>query len=144
MIISNQEEALKLFHSLDDHNYIEYPKGFDRKAAEEKFQLFVKRLQKQTKMSLSIETGSYIQDASYHSLIRFDYNNQLRFSNFGEMVTIFEEVPIDKKLYSIIQNLITEFRYTYIPEDYIYSNYDAKSLGVSDFKDWSDRFFDWV
>ena len=145
MIISNQEEALELFHKFDEPIRAYHPKNYDGKANSDKFQLFIKRLQKRTKKSFSVDTGYSIQDASFHSQIHFnDSQTLLRFSNFGSMVTFFEGDKIDKSLHSLVLIILSDLEYQYVPEEYISLEYDGENRSVKGFKDWSHRFFDWV
>lgn len=124
----------------------EEPNGFDRSAAVAKFKLYVKDLEEKTGQEFNTDTGGEVQDASFHSQVYF-YNPYawLKFSSYGNMVCLFEtEDGLDKSLRSIILELLDEHGYKYVPQEYVELEYDGDNPGVSGFRDWSYRFFDWI
>lgn len=100
----NKEEALQIFHQYDDPIRWEYPEGFDYPSAVSRARDFVAVLDKITGNPHEFETESYIQDASFHSRINLGFG-WLRFSNFGNMVSIAEIDPIEKEIVVLVQKL---------------------------------------
>jgi hypothetical protein len=94
-------EALNLFNTHNDAIYWEYTKYFDLDEANKRFRHFAHAFDIATRKTHPIETGTSIQDASFHSQIDLG-GTYLRFSNFGNMVTVDDEGAIDSQSLSII------------------------------------------
>lgn len=86
-----------------------------------------------------------IQDASFHSQIDLCIKDSvpdvgIRFSNFGNMVTILNEEILPKNKFDEILNLFESEDYCYIPEAVLGVHYDGK---LENFEgSWFTRFFD--
>lgn len=141
----------QLLREHDDPIRWEYPSGFDHLAAIAKFEAFSKELSLSLGLPLKTETGSYIQDASFHSQIYVpqtdDRYAQVRFSNFGNMVSVFsvfEDQPVTEDMLEIIKVLLEKHGYVYVPESILDQPYTGRNPGVTGISNWATRFFDWV
>jgi hypothetical protein len=146
------EEYYSILRKFDDPVRWENPEDFDYEKEQQNFFVAKDHLQCVLRQKLDFETGSHIQDASYHSMIKIsgqllknpeDYA-QVRFSNFGKMISFVNENCIKENIQiDIVQHLIT-LGYAYIPEKVLEEQYTGKNPGVSGIYTWWVRFFDWV
>jgi hypothetical protein len=139
----NAKEAMLLFQKHDDPTRWEYPVGFDYERATQKFREFAAAFDAETGTPHATETGSHIQDASFHSQINLG-TGWIRFSNFGDMVSITPDREIDYATVAIIQRLCDEEGYVFIPTEFTESPYTGANPGVTGIRDWWIRYFDWV
>ena len=109
----------ELLQQHDDPRHWDSPDGFDYAAAVERFAKFRDALSAAFGQALSFESGSDIQDASFHSQIYLPIGKErfapIRFSNFGNMVTVREDEPIPNELLERIIKLLKKFDYLYVP-----------------------------
>jgi len=137
-----------LLHRHDDPNRWEYPRGFDYAAATRRFTEFTEALRSALGVSLKSESGSAIQDASFHSQIFPPFGEErhtaIRFSNFGDMATISEEVPVPPELVKVVIALLEKLGYVYVPASVLDQPYTGKNPGVTGMRTWWIRYFDWV
>src|SRR5262245_58611548 len=102
-------DYVRLFHQHDDPTNWERPPGFDDKEASARFLSFTGVLSSVLGMSLRSETGSLIQDASFHSQLFVPVGQGVeacvRFSNFGNMATVSDEQSLDTRLLEVIISL---------------------------------------
>ena len=136
----------------DDPVRWEAPEGFDYDHEQKAFYTAKNQLQSVLRQKLTFETGSHIQDASYHSMIKLsggllkkheDYA-QIRFSNFGKMFSFVNEDCIKERVQiDILQHLVT-LGYHYIPEEILHNQYTGKNPGVTGISTWWVRYFDWI
>jgi hypothetical protein len=139
----NNETALALFHKYDDPIQWEYPIGFDYNTAVSRFRHFAAQLDTLTAVPHKIETGSLIQDASFHSQIDLGAG-WLRFSNFGNMVSITPDHQINDITISLVAKLCQENEYLFVPTEVAETPYTGKNPGVTGISSWWIRYFDWV
>jgi hypothetical protein len=141
-------DYIAFFKAHDDPVYSEEPPSFDRDAAEARF----------TKMATAIvrefpgsrfETGVEIQDASFHGQVFVTSSGKsalIRVSNFGGFVTFFggdyDGLGTDTRDKLLVT--FAEIGYTFIPPDVLLAPYDGECRGVSGFRDWRYRFFEWI
>jgi len=141
-------DYLELFRRHDHPTRCESPPGFDYAAASSRFATFAKELSAKLVLNLRTETGSDIQDASFHSQIYLptsnDWHALLRFSNFGEMATVTEDEPAPPATLAAVIELLAKHGYVYIPVEMLHRPYDGKNLGVTGIDSWWIRYFDWV
>lgn len=94
------------------------------------------------------ETGSAIQDASFHSQIFIPlgdgHNALLRFSNFGAMATIGPDEPAPTELLETVVELLEKHAYDYVPASVLEQPYTGANPGVTGIRSWWIRYFDWV
>lgn len=141
-------DYLQLLKAHDDPRYSEYPPAFDLEVAEARF----------TKMAEEIvaafpgsrfETGVEIQDASFHGQIFIASDGRfalVRVSNFGGFVT-FSGCDDDCLTATARDGLLAIFAahgYTFIPPDVLATPYDGANRGVTGFRDWGCRYFEWI
>ena len=144
-------EDYKAFLSRLDHpkpEHAEAPPGFDHEEAYRRFAIVVDALKNALEMSVEIETGAWIQDASFHSLIRMDSPDKkcavILFSNFADMAGIANEATLPREIHNQLKEILASHGYLYIPEDVLEETYTGDNPGVSGFCDWWQRFFDYI
>ena len=152
-------DYMELLQRYDDPRHWEYPPAFDYNAATGRFAKCAEALSTALGLSLKSETGSYIQDASFHSQIYVPIKDEchamIRFSNFGDMVSVgtcyFGEMspdggdePIPPGLLKTIVGVLEKEGYVYIPAEVLTQPYTGKNPGVTGIRDWWIRYFDWV
>jgi hypothetical protein len=97
---------------------------------------------------LRCETGVYIQDASFHSEITLPLENGLvaciRFSNFGDMVSVSDGNPVPNATLQLLQELFLHHGYVYVPAAVLDAPYSGRNPGVTGIRTWWIRYFDWV
>lgn len=137
-----------LLNKHDHSKFWEYPPGFDYKAAQAKFAKFADELKATLDANLRTETGSHIQDASFHSQIFLSLPDEgqtvIRFSNFGGMVTYSEDEVVPEAVAEILKKLFEKYDYQYVPESVLIQPYSGKNPGVTGISSWWVRYFDWV
>jgi hypothetical protein len=107
--------------------------------------------------TLFYETGMDIQDASFHGQILLPYSLltedavnesyliRLRASNFGHLVTLYDDdTLIRPEALATIISVLEELGYTYVPTVVLNEPYLGKNPGVSGFRTWGMRYFDWI
>jgi hypothetical protein len=138
----------ELLRRHDHPTHWEYPPGFDYQRATARFAQFVKDLSAVMGIALHSETGIYIQDASFHSEITLPLQDPLvawiRFSNYGDMVTVSNDNPVTEETLQVIQNLLAQHGYVYVPADVLHTPYTGTNPGVTGIDTWWIRYFDWV
>jgi hypothetical protein len=131
----------------DDPRNAEWPPGFDLSAAETKFTKMAKEIVAAFPGS-HFETGTAIQDASFHGQIFValagDFAS-LRVSNFGSLATVTDEDDcLDAVSRSRLLDTLAAHGYTFIPADILDQPYDGTNPGVTGFRTWWCRYFDWL
>jgi len=148
----SDDEFIELLREQDDPTNAEAPPGFDRAAAESDFVTFAKHLNSVLGVECEFETGAMIQDASHHGSIRLPQSFlmesdtiSVRLSNFGRFCSVYNDDTVLKPdVLQTIKRLASEHGYIYIPSRVLGLTYDGKNPGVSGFRDWGERFFDWI
>jgi len=148
----NTHTAQALLEDLDDPVRAEAPPRWDRRAAETTFVALAQTLEQRLGYRCAYETGAFIQDASFHGQLRLprelltdEYIVQLRASNFGNLATIYDDDTVVKQgARATIVSTLAEFGYIYIPIDVLNIPYTGRNPGVSGFRTWGERFFDWI
>lgn len=141
-------EFSELLASHDDPIHWEHPPGFDYEVANSRFRIFMKDLSSLVGEQIPYETGSYIQDASFHSQaylpLPVEGHALIRFSNFGEMVAIDNEDLVPDATLKSVQNLIASRGYIFVPASVLDEPYTGRNPGVTGISHWWVRYFDWV
>ena len=138
-----QDEYRDLLRSLDDPVNWESPPGMDYEDQIARFFQFVSQLEKRLGNKLKVETGSNIQDASFHSEVLLG-NTCLRFSNFGNMIAVSDDKAIPPVTLETVVELAQQNGYIFIPTELLEEEYDGDNPGVTGIRDWWIRYFDWV
>lgn len=146
--MENETDAalLSLLEELDESGSIEEPNGYDHEAAVTKFEAFVRDFEREIGKAARVETRAFIQDASFHSqlLPLFEGNDAhwLRFSRFGEMVSIYQDDGVPPSLLRQIVALSRRHGYRFVPYRLLARPYPAADGGAM--SDWYRRYFDWI
>ena len=141
-------DYLQLLKEYDDPQHSEHPAGFDYAAAEARFSMMAEEILSAFPGS-RFETGAEIQDASFHGQIfvasagRFAL---IRTSNFGGFVTFFgdDDNCLSTDAMEKLLGTFAKHGYKFIPTEALSTPYDNACLGVSGFRDWGDRYFEWI
>jgi hypothetical protein len=130
----------------DDPDHWEYPSDFYYDQEIARYHTFVAQLCAALRMDLRSETGNLIQDASFHSQLFLPGKEgkpvALRFSNFGQMVSVYEEENVADILPTVKEILAKD--YVYVPPRLLKRPYNGKNRVVTDIATWWQRYFDWV
>ena len=141
-------DYLALLHQHDDPVRCECPPDFDRHAAELKFGEFLASLKPTLGKDLEFETGVVIQDASFHSQVFLPLakgrHATIRFSNFGNMVTVSDDEPVPEALLDSVVTLLTDHGYVYVPANILDRPYTGHNAARGEIRDWWIRYFDWL
>lgn len=141
-------DHIELLKRHDDPQRWEYPEGFDYDRATKRFATFADDLSVALGHQLNTESGSHIQDASFHSQIYLPLNDEwravMRFSNFGDMVAISDDESVPAQSMKLILDLLTKHGYVYVPSSVLEESYPGTNPGVTGIRDWWIRYFDWV
>mgnify|MGYP001035425781 CR=1 FL=1 len=128
--------------------YWECPPGFDHEAAIARFARFLAALSAVLGESIPSETGCHIQDASFHSQaflpLASGQRGLIRFSDFGDMATICDDVPIPEPTMKAVLEQLARHGYVYVPATVLHAPYTGGNPGVTGISSWWIRFFDWV
>lgn len=141
-------DYLELFRRHDSSSHLEQPPGFDRKKTAARLAKFVDELRERTQAVPEVETGSTIQDASFHSDVLLPMADErhalIRFSKFGDMVTVADDEPIPEALLGTIRELLEEHGYVYVPAQVLDQPYTSEESEVGDIDTWWLRYFDYL
>ena len=141
----------KLLLACDDHSNWEFPPNHDWNIKEKRFLKLASDLELVLGRKLIAETGSLIQDASFHSQIHIELSDHdstfIRFSNFGNLVTAYavsdeESVPGD--LLTKITQLLHDHSYLYVPYEVLNQPYPVQAGIKIGIRDWFYRYFDYL
>lgn len=140
----SDDAILALLEALDEAE----PVDFDYQAAVTRFDAFVRDFEREIGKPERVETRSYIQDASFHSqlLPQLEGNEPhwLRFSRFGQMVSMHDDAAVPQELMRRIVALVGRHGYRFVPYRLLARPYpDAESYSGF-IPDWYRRYFDWI
>ena len=138
---------MELLSQHDDPVHWMEPPDFDYESAQARFSQFLQQLSAAMGMPLKSETGILLQDAIYHSEVFIpvgaDPKPSLRFSSFGDMVTVIKSQDVPAAWLTIIEDLLKKHGYVYVPVEVLQQPYTGKNPGVDGFADWLSRYFGW-
>ena len=152
-------EYMELLQRHDGPKFWEHPRGFDYRLATARFAACAEALSSALGLDLQVETGTRIQDASFHSQVLIPLAREcyamVRFSNFGDMVSIglsqagemMPEVPLDhiqQTMLRTILEVLEKHGYVYVPAEVLLQPYTGQHRGVTGIRNWWIRYFDWV
>jgi hypothetical protein len=137
------EDYIELLKRNDDPDRWETPLGFDYGRESQDAQNFVNELQEKLHREIKFESGSHIQDASFHSQILFGQDS-LRFSSFGRFAAFSPDAELPEEDCQIIKGLLEKRGYVLVPTRLLETKYTGKNPGVTGIRTWWIRFFDWV
>lgn len=127
----------------DNPDHWERPPDFDWQTESRDFAAFVLGLEAGLGRRFEVETGSRIQDASFHSEIVLP-GGRLRFSNFGRMIAVTPDSEIPEDVMAAIRELAAGRGYTLVPTADLETPYprgDGTQLGI---RTWWIRYFDYL
>jgi hypothetical protein len=145
----NESDYLPLLRAHDDADHAEAPRGFDRREAERRFVRLAEEMVAAFPES-TFETGSAIQDASFHGEVRLVLGRGcrehalVRASNFGSFVAIEDEgrsLGREERQWLLV--LFEAHGYTFIPEKVLTQPYDGDHPDLTG-RDWWERYFEWL
>ena len=143
---------LELLRKHDDARHSEQPPDFDRPAAEARFTEMAEEIVLAFPGS-RFETGAEIQDASFHGQVFIASAGRfalVRVSNFGNFVTFFGDdddcLTADARADAreILLSVFAAHGYGFIPPETLSLPYDGQNKGISGFRDWGYRYFEWI
>lgn len=143
------QDYLKLLQDHDHARWCEYPPFFDLRAAETRFIGMAEELVTAFP-GTKYETGAEIQDASFHGQVFLEFEGfaiLIRASNFGRFITFFddeEHLLLPEETHRGLLELFIRHGYQFIPPDLLSTPYTGKCKGVSGFRDWGYRYFEWL
>ncbi len=138
------DDALRsLLMQHDDGIHWEYPAGFDHGRATNRFAAFASALSAELPEPVTTETGTSIQDASFHSQILLP-GGALRFSSFGDMIAFTPDHEIPTRHVEAVVALAVRHGYTLVPTSALETPYDGAGAGSTEISTWWIRFFDWL
>ena len=141
-------DYMDLLRLHDDRVHWESPLDFDNRVESARFDGFVKDLSTELGTIYLAETGSAIQDASFHSQIVLQMAEgrfvTIRFSNFGNMATVSDEDLMPEPMMRTVQDLFLRHGYVYVPATVLNAPYTGSNPGVTGIETWRTRYFDWV
>lgn len=147
-----KEAAYDYLQLLEEHDHprrCEYPPSFDLKAAEERFTQLAEELIAAYPGS-TFETGAAIQDASFHGQVFLAYEGLsvlIRVSNFGRFVSFCDDedhLLLPQEALCQLLELFNKQGYRFIPPEVLSMPYTGECKGVSGFRDWGYRYFEWI
>lgn len=136
-------EYARLFARHDDPVHWEFPLGFDPASEYAAFAAFVDEFRRRISGAHHVETGSEIQDASYHSAILGEWG-QLRFSNFGRMVAFTDDATVPAVVRTAVRDLAVQRGYLLVPTSELGHAYPHSDRLGGDIGSWWIRYFDYL
>jgi hypothetical protein len=142
-------DYLQVLQEHDDAQRCEHPRSFDLQAAEERFIRMAEELVA-AYPGTKFETGAAIQDASFHGqviLVVEGLSVLIRVSNFGRFISFLDDedhLLLPEETLRQLLNLFIQHGYQFIPPEVLSSPYTGKCKGVSGFRDWGYRYFEWI
>jgi len=137
------EAARALLERFDDPNHWERPADFDWPSESRAFGVFIADLQKELRREVDFETGTRIQDASFHSQIALP-GGLLRFSSFGWMIAFAPDSEVAEEILAVVRKLAATHGYILVPTAELerpYPRGDGTRFGIGT---WWIRYFDYL
>lgn len=145
-------DYLQLLEDADDPVHSEWPGGHLDRSRERRFRAFATDLVAELGRACVVETGADIQDASFVGSVTLpselrlpDRSAQVRVGHFGSFMALLDsDDAVSPEILSAIQSIAVKHNYLWIPSDVLQRPYTGANSGVSGFRDWGARFFDWI
>ena len=146
---------LALLEATDDPVYSEMPGGFDAGAFEgrlKRFKAFAAGLQATVGTDCAAETWPQVQDASFVGdvsipprLLATDEVARVVISHFGDFAAMSDgDSLVSPDTLARIKSVVREHGYVWIPGEVLDQPYTGANRGVSGFRSWRNRYFDYV
>ena len=149
-----KEEYRRLLSTADEPNCYEFPSGFDYKSLEEAAMLVRRAIAGELGERTKFEGAEYNQDASFSITINFEDRQksidgavlqpQIRFSNFGRLVTVTWPELLGGALTDGVVRIMEARGFHYVPADILDARYDGVMAGNPNLPTWWIRYFDWI
>lgn len=145
-------EIRKLLAKFDEPGAYEFPFGFDYERLESKARAVASKLENELDERITFAGAAHNQDASFsiEILLRsYEFEDSrgwvkpcLRFSNFGDLVTLCWEEEISNERVLTIRQVVIDGGFHYVPPSDLDESYDGVMTGK--FDNWWERYFDWL
>jgi hypothetical protein len=154
--VSDEEGTLlALLVAADDPIYSEMPGGFEAKSFErrlERFAAFAASVQEALGSDCPAETWPRVQDASFVGdvsipprLLATDEVARVVVSHFGDFAAMSDgDGLVSPETLAMIKSVVEEHEYVWMPGEVLNRPYTGANRGVSGFRTWRDRYFDWI
>ena len=141
----NTNDLLKLH---DDPANTSASVRFDSTCAFKRFRLFLYELNAAAGDDFRFECGGQTEDATFHSQVFISDSEDdicfIRFSNFGDLVSIYSDHEVDRQLNKLILSLLAKHNYTYLPFAETALEYTGLNAGRAGIDTWWSRYFGWI
>ncbi len=160
-VVENEADLLALLRELDDPEWLEWPRSYDRRAAADQLARLTARLE--TDFATTCSTERDAQDSSEYGRVlvpaeaaRGTTRIVVCVSKFGSLAVICAENPgaffgtydalaqgaLDPVDLAKVEKALTELGYTVVPEELLERDYDGPSgQYLRGRPSWADRFF---
>ena len=142
----------RVLEAADEPGCYEFPSKFDYDALEARAKQIQTRVLQELREPTTFEGANFNQDASFsidiiltsHVVLKdkLRYQPSIRFSNFGNLVTICWHDLMPHLLYQQIIKIVEDDGFHFIPEEELATPYDGVMTGK--FPNWWGRYFDWI
>jgi hypothetical protein len=132
-----------LLEQHDDTSHWERPSNFDWARESADCAGFVSELASRVGRKFEFETGSRIQDASFHSQVVLP-GGLLRFSNFGRMIAFTPDCDVPEEIRSVVEQLAVKRDYTLVPTADLEKPYPRGGGTRFTIATWWIRYFDYL
>jgi hypothetical protein len=147
-----KEETRQILQQYDEEDAYEFPKKFDYETMEKRALIVERRLNEELGEQTTFENALHNQDASFSIAICLCDHKQpasqgfylpcVRFSNFGNLVSVTSHELISSERLESIVRIAREEGSTFVHEDDLDCPYDGVMPGK--FETWWIRYFDWL
>lgn len=108
-------ETLRVLEAADRQGQWEQPDGFDHQAALHRFNGFLAELEQRLGGRLQADTGSSLQDCSFHAEVFFE-GGLLRLSNFGNLAAFTPDHTVSSDVVDSVSELLARHGYIFLPD----------------------------
>jgi hypothetical protein len=108
-------DTLRVLQAADHEGQWERPDGFDHQGAIRRFDAFLADLEQRLGRHMRADTGSSLQDCSFHAEVFFD-GGLLRFSNFGNLAAFTPDHAVRSDVVDLVSELLLRHGYTFLPD----------------------------
>jgi hypothetical protein len=137
-------DTLRILRAADRDGQWEQPDGFDHSAALRRFEGLLAAMEQRLNQKLRAETGSVLQDCSFHAEVWF-HGGLLRFSNFGGLAAFTPDHTVPPGVIASVAEVLSQHGYTFLTNtselEEPYPRFPAPSPGGWT---WWIRFFDYL
>ena len=147
-IAMKKSELMAILDAHDDVRNSATPEGFDLELAINRFHSFLAALNKSLGSDLRSEAGGQVEDATFHSQVFLSDAEDdicfIRFSNFGDMVSVYSDNEIEHEVNELLMSLFEQHNYKYLPFAKVAIEYTGHNSGEIGIDTWWSRYFGWI